>query len=266
MIRFFLFSFVCLFGFSGYAQAGLAATPVKFYYTAAPGSSETQFITISNPTDVEVEVGVSFGDWKYNKMGNNQTLESGILQTSAADWIKVLPSSYFVLQPHERKRLEMVLSVPTHVGREVPVHTALVYFSQLNPSDGGVDQNGAAIRVTVKMAVKIYHSLYENSVPAIEITDFNTFENETGKTAVYLTVENQGKIWTDGEVSWELFNQSNGKKTKLDPSGFYTLPGDMRRIERSLPTGLPKGKYTLTAIVKYGDSDVIKVADLGFGL
>lgn len=266
MIRFLLFCSLYLFGPTICAQVGLAATPVKFYFETLPGENETQTITISNPTNGTVEVGVSFGDWKYNTSGNNQVAESGTLKTSAVDWIQVLPSSYFVLQPHERKQLEIAIAVPPHANKEIPVHTALVYFTQLNSGSGGVDANGAAIQVTVKMAVKVYHTFFENTVPLIEIVDFSTFENKLEKKALYLTLENQGKIWTDGKVSWELFNKNTGKKIKLEKTDFYTLPDDVHRIEKKLPTGLPMGDYTMTVIVKYDDSDVIKVAELAFSL
>lgn len=264
MIRYFFFCSLLFCCFFGYGQAGLTATPVKFYYTLGPGGNQAQTITVSNPTNVEVEVGVSFSDWKYNELGNNQIIESETLPTSCVDWIKVLPSSYFVLQPHERKKLDIVLTVPKDADRNVPVHTALLYFSQLNPGDGGTDANGAAIKVTVRMGVKIYHSFFESSASAIEIMGFSTFKNKEKETAVYLVLENQGKIWTNGKVIWELFSKETGKKTKLDQTDFYTLPGDVRRIEKTLPGDLEKGQYVLTAIVKYKDSDAIKVAELEF--
>lgn len=266
MLRFLLCSSLFFCALVGHAQAGLTATPVKFYYTLGAGGSNIQTITVSNPTDVEVEVGVSFSDWKYNELGNNKIVESGTLPTSCVDWIQVLPSSYFVLQPHERKKLDIMLTVPKDADRNVPVHTALLYFSQLNPSHQGTDANGAAINVTVRMGVKIYHSFYEESTTAMEIMDFSLVDKEAEKPAVVLTLENQGKIWTNGEVSWELFNKNTGKKTKLDKSDFYTLPGDMRKIEKTLSPELKKGEYVLTAIVKYENSDMIKVAELTFSL
>lgn len=266
MIRFFLFCFVFFTGFSSYGQAGLAATPVKFYYTIGPGGNETQTVTISNPTNIAIEVGVSFGDWRYTNMGSNETMPAGTLKTSMADWIQVLPSSYFVLQPRERKQLELVVSVPPDANREVPVHTALVYFSQLNPGGGGIDENGAAIKVTVKMAVKVYHRFHEIPSSAIEITNFNTFKMEQGKTALFLQLENQGNSWTKGEIAWELFNKSTGKKIELDQNDFYTLPGDKRRIEKTLPEDLSTGEYTMTVVVRYDHSDKIKVGELSFSL
>jgi hypothetical protein len=244
-------------------QVGLTATPVKFHYELAPGENGTQSIIVSNPTDREVEVGVSFSDWNYNEEGNNQFYDSGTLETSCVDWIKILPSSYFVLQPQERKKLEIVLSVPPNVDRKNSVHTAMLYFSQLNPDDSGVNKNGAAIKVTVRLGVKIYHSFY-NAQPEMEITGFDTFDKEDGTKTVYLVIENQGEIWTDGKITWELFNKNTGKKQKLEDSEFYTLPGDQRRVEKLLPPDLEKGEYTLTAIAKYGESDVIKIAALDF--
>lgn len=259
----------CLLGFlpmASFGQAGLSASPIKFHYQLPPGGSETQTITIMNPTNAEVEVGVSFGDWNYGENGENKLYDAGTLETSCANWIKVLPTSYFVLQPHEQKKLDLVLSVPADANTEIPVHTGMVFFTQLNPGDSGREKDGAAIKVAVRMGVKIYHSFFPNTNADVEITDFNTFEVETNEKGVYLVLESQGKIWTNGNVNWELFNKNTGKKEKLEKTKFFTLPGNKRRLEPQLPEDLQKGNYTLTAIVKYEDSDAIKIADLDFSV
>lgn len=260
-LLFWIFIFSCS---TFYGQAGISATPVKFYYHLAPGAEGTQSLFVSNPTNVEIEVGVSFKDWNYGKKGNNQIFDSGALKTSAANWIKVMPSSYFVLQPGERKKLDLVLNVPQDANHEIPVHTALIFLTQLNPGDGGTDKNGAAIKVSVRMGVKIYHSFTENAQPAIEIIGFDLKETDIETKSVVLTLENQGTIWTDGTVSWELFNSNTGVKTRLKPADFYTLPNDKRWVTIQLPENLKTGSYTLTAVVNYEDSNIIKVAELAF--
>lgn len=261
------FVFFCTFLLSCstfYGQAGISATPVKFYYHLASGAEGTQGLFVSNPTNVEIEVGISFKDWNYGKEGNNQIFESGSLKTSAANWIKVMPSSYFVLQPGERKKLDVILNVPKTGNREIPVHTALMFLTQMNPGDGGTDENGAAIKVSVRMGVKIYHSFTENAQPAIEIIGFDLKEKDPGTKSVVLTLKNTGAIWVDGAVSWELFNSNTGAKTQLKSSDFYTLPNDIRWVNTQLPKNLETGSYTLTAVVNYENSTIIKVAELAF--
>jgi hypothetical protein len=250
----------------GFAQAGLSTSPLKLYYTFPPGGQRMQTVTVMNPTNREVDVGVSFDGWKYSKAGENEIVTRGSLLTSCADWIKVLPSSYFVLPPHGRKQVKVVLSVPADADTSEPVRTSLLLFSQLNPTRGKTNARGVVIRETVRVGVKIYYTFYPNAAPNIEVKDFDTFINKGGITAVVLNLKNIGKIWADGNVSWELFNQNSGKKQKLGKTRFYTLPGDLRQIKKALPGDLEPGSYKLTAIVKFGNRNVIKVAELSFKL
>lgn len=264
MRAFLIFIFAICSSVACYGQVGLTASPIKLYFHLSAGESGTQIITVSNPTNSEVEVGVSFRDWNYNELGNNQISEAGTLKTSCADWIRVLPASYFVLQSNGQKKLKIEFNVPSEANQNIPVQTCLLFLTQLNPTDGGVDKSGAAILVTVRIGVKIYNSFYTKASAGLEIIDFNTFDNKEGKRAIYITLENTGKIWVDGIIQWQLFNKGTGQKMELEKTGFYTLPGDKRRLQIALPADLKKGDYVLTAIVKYNEDGKIKVADLSF--
>lgn len=59
------------------AQAGIAVTPGRVYFKLLPGAENTQRIKVTNPTDRELEVGVSFSDWNYNNDGGNNIQEVG---------------------------------------------------------------------------------------------------------------------------------------------------------------------------------------------
>lgn len=247
------------------AQAGISVSPGRLYYKLATGGSGKQSVNITNPTEKELEVGVSFSDWEYEPSGNNKIVEANTIPTSCSDWIQILPSSYFVIQPGETKQVEVIFKVPANADSKIPVHTGMIFFTQLNPGKS-TDQNGAAIQVTVRMGVKVYHSFVQQSNALLEINDFTSYIDETNNKIVELKIENQGTIWADGKIKWELFNTSNGKKTNLKNIEFYTLPKDIRIIKQALPADLPKGDYTLSAIMTYGDNDVIKIAELEFSL
>ena len=113
----------------------MTASPGKLYYRFSPGGTNTQKIIVQNPNDKELEIGVSLSDWNYDSTGGNQVYEAGSLKNSCADWIKILPASYFTLQPNERRELNVVVSAPANADTSIPVHTAMVYLSQLNPGN-----------------------------------------------------------------------------------------------------------------------------------
>ncbi|QEE49450.1 hypothetical protein FUA48_07595 [Flavobacterium alkalisoli] len=250
---------------TAFSQAGISVTPGRLYYRTGKGNSVSQFVKITNPTEKELEIGASFSDWEYEESGKNQILDANTLKTSCSDWIQILPSSFLVIKPGETKQVEIILKVPQDANAEIPVHTSMIFFTQLNPGKT-TDKNGASIQVTVRMGVKIYHSFQQENESIIEFVDFLSYADDDNNKVLELKIENQSKIWADGTIKWELFNNSTGKKTILKESEFYTLPGNIRSLKQVLPTDLPKGDYTVSAILTYGEKDVIKIAELEFSL
>jgi len=258
-----LVTFLCIC--QANAQAGISVSPGRMYFKMGTGASSSQFISVTNPTEKDLEIGVSFSDWQYEPSGNNVITEPGTLPTSCVDWIQILPASYFVLKPGETKQVEVLFKVPADADTSVPVHTAMVFFTQLNPGQS-TDQRGAAIQVTVRMGVKVYHSFLQEAQPAMDFVDFTTATNEEKQKVLELKVENQGQTWADGKIKWELFNNSTGKKSTLPDSEFYSLPKDIRVFTQLIPAGLEKGNYTVSAILTYGENDVIKIAELDLSI
>lgn len=265
MKKFFLAIMLFLSANTVFAQAGISLTPGRLYYKFGKGASGSQFIKITNPTNKELEIGASFSDWSYEEDGKNQILDANTISTSCSNWIQILPSSYFIIKPGETKEIEIILKVPQNADESIPVHNSMIFFTQLNPGKT-TDKNGASIQVTVRMGVKIYHTFNKESEALIDFVDFLSYADEQGNKILELKVENQSKIWADGTVKWELFNNSTGKKTVLKESEFYTLPGNIRSLKQILPEDLPKGDYTVSAILTYGEKDVIKIAELEFSL
>jgi hypothetical protein len=248
------------------AQSGISVSPSRLYYNNTGTGAKTQKVIISNPNDKPLQVGVSVSDWAYDSLGNNRIVDAGKLPNSCAGAVKVLEGSFFTLKPHEEKQLTVQFSSAALKKSAIdPYHTAMLFFTQLNPGASNAT-NGAAIKVTVRMGVKIYHTANPDEKPLLEITNLKDKATAEGGKTLHLSLVNNGKIWADGQCKWEMLNTATGTKTSLPETPFYTLPGDKRILKKELPASLPKGKYTATAIVTYGKDKEIKVAELAFAL
>jgi hypothetical protein len=254
------------------AQAGITASPSKLFYYQPAGTTGVQKITVTNPNKNNLEVGVSLGDWYYDINGENKLTDPGTLKNSCTSWIKILPGSFFTLAPDERKELSIELNVPQDSNPDIPVHTAIVYVTQLNPGDLKTN-NGASLKVSVRMGIKLYHSYNENNISNIEVIDFSdklqTRKDKAGTKTMEISLlemnlENTGKMWLEGKIKSELFNLATGEKTQLKERSFLSLPGDKRIIQQELPTTLKKGKYAVTAVINYGNKDELKIVELEF--
>lgn len=244
------------------AQVGVSIDSPRLYFEIGPGQSHVEQLVVSNPSkDYTMEMGISFDDWAYSESGENLMYDAGKLPTSCAAWISV-SEAYFSLTPGESKTLDIRMAMPATHRDGVPVHTAILYITQLNPRDGK-DQNGANIRTAVRTGIKLYQRLPGTPHPDIEITNFYYKKSETPE--LVLAFDNTGTTWADGNLNIELLDQSTGTKIELPDRLFYTLPGDRRLQAISLPADLRPSRYIATAIINYGDADIVKIAELEFG-
>lgn len=88
---------------------------------------------------------------------------------------------------------------------------------------------------------------------------------DKASNSLLLTFSNEGNTWINGRATTSLFNRDTGKEVNLDPSDFYTMPGDRRTMRLPFRHTLEKGRYTATVMLDYGDSTTIEAAELQFG-
>src|SRR5690606_11336592 len=121
---------------------------------------------------------------------------------SSSAWIQVMPGSYFTLLPNEKRELDIVLTVPTDANISIPVHTSMLFLTQLNPGDARAS-NGASIKVSVRMGVKIYHAftqIEERNIEVANFTDILPAESDPNGSSGFLelNLQNTGKLWLEG--------------------------------------------------------------------
>ena len=254
--------FFFVFFFNTKAQTGISVSPPRLYFASAAGVSNTEKVNVTNvSTKNSLDLAVSLGDWEYDVKGENQMHPANSLPTSCTGWITIKKEdTYFSLAPGESREIEITITSPTVAKDHLSAHTALLYVSQMNPVDD-VDSKGANIKVSIRSGIKIFHKKPEATRKKLEITDL-TFD--AVKKTLNLSFENQAEIWVDGKVNADILNAGNGKKTTLNPIVFYTMPGNKRQMEITLPQGLEKGKYTASVLIDYGDAENLELGELNF--
>lgn len=244
------------------AQTGLSVSPPRTYFTLGEGQSETKKILVSNPSKTNtLELSVSFNDWEYDNDGNNVMAEAGTLSNSCSEWVDVLPQSFFSVGPGASYELDVRMRVPKNLPDSVPVHTCMLFITQINPTDG-VNEQGANIKIAVRSGIKLYHRTTVARDANVEITNF-AYDKENPNQLKF-SFDNIGNVWTDGTISCELLNQNTGERTKLNDVVFYTMPGDTRNVHFNLPEELDTSKYIATAMFDYEHAASVKMAELSF--
>ncbi|SFW25719.1 P pilus assembly protein, chaperone PapD [Sinomicrobium oceani] len=244
------------------AQTGISVSPPRIYFQGSPGESKTETVVITNAsTKNRLDLSVGLGDWGYSFTGENMMYPADSLSTSCAGWVSIgKDDAYFSLNPGEKREIDISINPPETASDSIPVRTAMLYVTQMNPVDD-VDDKGGRIKVSVRSGIKLY---YRNEGPKqkrLEIYDMKYVKEEK---MIHLFFENTGNIWTDGIAYTDLVNTSNGQKRTLDHLVFYTLPGNRRELLISLPDMLENGKYVASVIVDYGDDNALEMAELTF--
>lgn len=253
--------FLSLLTFSAFSQVGISVSPPRIYFELNPGQSGTQKVSVSNVSNKHtLDLSVTLGDWEYDQNGENVMHDANQIATSCASWLSISQGSYFSLKPGESKDIEIVMTTPRNLKNDIPVHTALLYITQMNPTDD-VTNAGANIKVNVRSAVKVYHRTLASKNKKIDIQ--NLIYNKETKN-IDLLFENQGNTWIDGSIFVDLLQSQTGKQIRLTPTVFYTLPGNKRWVHLALPQDLAKGKYTATVIIDNEDQNNLEAAELGF--
>lgn len=245
------------------AQTGITVSPPRLYYEISGNDSKSEQLMITNVSaDHTLDLAVSFGDWRYDNEGNNVMLPADTLSNSCAPWVTVAQEeTYFSLKPGEKKEIAVTMTPPAHTDNSIPVYTAMLYVTQMNPVDD-VNSKGANIKLNVRSGVKIYYKPVGNTNKRIEITKLAF--NKLNKT-IDLTFVNSGNTWTDGIIYTSLLNSQNGQKNEIDKIVFYSLPGNERNVHIKVPENLEVGKkYAATVLIDFGNDSNLEMAELNF--
>lgn len=244
-----------------FSQVGISVSPPRVYYHLASGETGNQKILISNVSKSNtLNLAITFGDWKYDDYGNNLMFPPDSLSNSCSSWLSIAGETYLSLAAGESKEIELTMGVPIQPKENNNVQTAMCYVTQMNPVDD-VDEKGAAIKINVRSAIKIYRKANAPEIKKIEIEKLSYHKDSNSLELIF---NNKGNIWINGDIKANLFNQTNGKELNLETIDFYTLPDDHRITNIPLKKELEKGQYTATVMMDYGDSNNIEAAELEF--
>lgn len=264
-VLYFVFFFCTCIVYTTFGQTGLTVGPPRVFFVVDAGQSQTQYVDVTNPSkDYTLELAVSLEDWEYSELGDNIIKPKGSLRTSCADWLSI-SETFFALRPGESKRLQVNMQVPKEVAYSdaTPVHTAMLFVTQLNPR-AGAEHDGANIRLAVRAGMKVYHRFNGQMNTDLEITNLKyTTIDQVGKF-LELSYDVTGNTWMEGQVRAEFINQDNGKKTIIEDLAFYCLPHDRRKQYIPIPQELVAGDYIATVMLFYGDQNLVKAAELEF--
>ncbi|MGE4290257.1 MAG: hypothetical protein AB7E36_16375 [Salinivirgaceae bacterium] len=226
-------------------------SPIKLYFNAEPGESQTKFIRVKNHKGARETYILAVNDLAIDSKGKTSFVDAGSLKNSIADWVSFAPA-FFELNPNEEKEISITIQQPADdYGSKWGI--IMVRTAQEQTAYSADKQLIAGLSLSARIAVNIYQTPGTNKEFKATISNLNEVENATDSTRMFnVLVNNLGEIITPCKVVLIATNIETVEEFPFNPIEFTMYPKSSRKVELELPNTLPKGTYSLAAILDYG--------------
>ncbi|HEY0895101.1 MAG TPA: Fn3-like domain-containing protein [Sphingobacteriaceae bacterium] len=238
-----------LFTNQTYAQR-INVNPTILNYNAPSGGSAVQLITLTNLSDQDQTYQLSLGDWRRDSVGGHQYFAPGTTGRSCAPWI-TFDNPTVSVAAGKSKEVRVTLNAPQAAAPD-EMKWAMIFIQNVVEQNGGAGKNAkmaATIKEVYRIGVHVYQTPPEANIKAAKAISLE--RDKTEANAYNFTMNNTGKSMLECKVRLVLTNLADGSEIKLDESEFPVFPDGHRILKLTVPNTVPKGKYSMLAILDY---------------
>lgn len=229
-------------------------SPLKMFFNAEPGESQTKFAIVKNHSNNVETFILSVNDYSVNSKGQGKYVAAGTLKNSIADWVSIAPS-FFELNPNEEKEIAITMQQP--VDEYGSKWGAIMVRTTQEQTSYSVDKAvTAGMAVSPRIAISIYQTPGTNKAFKATIGNLVEVDSRVDSIVTYnALINNLGDIITECKVFLIATNIETAEEHPFPEQKFTMYPKSSRKVELYLPKSLPKGNYSLTAILDYGNKN-----------
>jgi P pilus assembly chaperone PapD len=252
-------------GFQSNAQS-VSLSPSRVYFKASPGETKKQVVHVTNNSDVTQSFTITFGDFSATGTdGKTQLMKSGESEHSCSQYMSASPS-FFELPAGKSQDVEVIIDLPNlPEANKVKWGTMMLKLAKekTEARQGEGDMVGMGILETFQFVVHLFQTPPNITLKQAEIENFKeiTAAGDSARTLA-LIAKNTGDAILDCATYLEYSNLQTGFEQRSKPAAFTMLPGGGRQMKFKIPADLPKGKYTVTAVVDIGSKDAVQAAEM----
>jgi len=248
-----------LFLLSGFALSAqeLEVSPTQLSFTANPGSSQTRQLYVRNKAKVEQSFVFTLSDWLMDEDGKITYFDPGTTGRSCSEWITVSPS-LITLQPNESANVNVTILVPND---DASTKWSVVFVESAVERTGAkaIDkQVNMGVQISTRIAVSVFQSPTSNTFYKGTIEGLTEKVDDENNRTYETTVVNLGDKILNCKVYFTVSNLATAEEFTSTPIEFPLLPETNKKIEYTLDKKLPKGKYSVAAILDYGNTDELE--------
>lgn len=233
--------------------------PVKLLYDCEQGQIQTKIMYIRNHANQKQQFNLLIADMPADSAGKKKKTITE--NKSCKDWLTINPS-FFDLNPNETKEVKVVMQTP-------PSHSetrwCMIFVSatEEQTSLAADKQMKSGVKVKPRIGVKVIQSPKSNTNWKGAIGELKeiTQANDTVRT-FQANISNTGDKVIDGKIYLVLSNLETAKEIKEKPERINVLPGAVKIIALTMPKNVPSGKYSLAAILDYGNNSTLEAVQM----
>lgn len=246
----------CLLLYSSLASAQrINVNPTILSFNTNAGGISTQIITITNLSDTKQAYQLTLGDWVRDSLGGHKYFLPGTIDRSCSKWI-TFDKSLVEIEPQKSHDVRVTLTAPADPNLVDEMKWSMIFIQNVLEQTGD-ETKGAKMKATIREVYRIGIHVYEN--PAVankkEARAIALEPDAVQKDIYNFSLINTGKTMLECKARLLLTNLANGQEVKLDEMEFPVFPGGKRIVKLQIPPTVPKGKYSMLAILEY-DADM----------
>jgi len=264
MKNYFLTASLLLCGFIAAAQ-NVSLSPSRLYFKASAGETKKQVVHITNNSTTKQSFTASFGDFAAPGTDGKTTLmKPGESEHSISKYLSASPS-FFELEPGKSQDIQVIIDLPNlPEANKVKWGTMILKLAK-ERLEASKDKEGVGMGLveTFQFVVHIFQTPPNVTFKQAEIVSFkeSTMAEDTTRM-LSIETRNTGEAILDCATYIEYSNLQTGFEQRSKPSAFTILPEGGRLMRFPMPADLPKGKYTVTAVVDIGMKDAVQAAEI----
>lgn len=225
--------------------------PTILSYNVNPGGISTQIITITNLSDKKQNYQLTLGDWIRDSIGGHKYFQPGALVRSCSKWI-TFDNSVVEIEPQKSRDVRITLTVPSDPKIANEMKWSMIFIQNVLEQTGD-DSKGAKMKATIREVYRIGIHVYQTplALNKKEARAVSLEADKVEKNIYNFSLVNTGMAMLECKARLLLTNLTNGAEIKLDELEFPVFPEGKRIVKLQIPPTVPKGKYSMLAILEY---------------
>jgi len=236
--------------------------PAKLIYACEPGQIQTKTVFIKNHSVQKQQFTLTVGEGAADSLGHKRKTGDKLnTEKSCKDWITVSPS-FLDINPNESKEVRVIMQVPP--GQNATKWAMLFVTATEEQTSTSVDkQMKSGIKVKPRIGIRVIQSPKSNINYKGLIADLKeiTHPNDSVRT-FQATVINAGDKVLDSKIYLVLSDLQTAKEIKNKPIKKTIYPTGADNVVLTLPKNIPQGKYSLAAILDYGNNSTLEAVQM----